>query len=216
MPTVAAVWTITDGSVCGSTRARFGLRHDGMFFGGRHFTKMGFLPFARIIAKSSSMGRSARADLKNARDPAMRARRSLVVASMVGMLAMTPVVLLQTGIVRHLPDPPWPGFDSDRVNRSWDAFRFGVPDGALALAGFALNLPLAGAGGRRRPGWLAILTMAKTAGEAAAAAWYFSLMPLKQKRWCAYCIAAAAASAVAFVSTLPEGTRALRRARSRR
>jgi hypothetical protein len=128
---------------------------------------------------------SVRADLTGARDESTRARRQLVLASFLGVLSMTPVVLLQTGIVRHLPDPPWRGFDSDRVNLSRDALRFGVPDGTLAVAGFALNIPLAAAGGRRRAPWLSVLTMAKTALEAAAAAWYFSLMPRKQKRWCA-------------------------------
>ena len=31
---------------------------------------------------------------------------------------MTAVTLLQTGIVKHLPDPPIGNFDSDRVNSS--------------------------------------------------------------------------------------------------
>jgi hypothetical protein len=36
------------------------------------------------------------------------------------------VTLFQTGLVRHLPDPPLPGFDSDKVNSSDLAYRLGV------------------------------------------------------------------------------------------
>ena len=164
-----------------------------------------------FIAKWLGPPASVRADLAAAGDASTRARQKLVLSSLVGVLSMTPVVLLQTGVVRHLPDPPWWRFDSDRVNRSRDAFRFRVPDGALALAGFALNIPLAAAGDRGRTPWISVLAMAKTGIEAVVAAWYFSLMPRKQKRWCAYCVVGAAASALAFGSALPEGLRAIGR-----
>jgi hypothetical protein len=37
------------------------------------------------------------------------------------------------GLVKHLPDPPLPGFDSDRVNSSDTAYKFGAPDGTGAF-----------------------------------------------------------------------------------
>jgi hypothetical protein len=46
--------------------------------------------------------------------------------------SMTAVSLPQTGIVKYLPDPPVKGLDSDRVNTSETAYRFGLPDGTLA------------------------------------------------------------------------------------
>lgn len=58
---------------------------------------------------------------------------------------MAAVTALPTGIVKHLPDPPLRGFDSDRVNTSRTAFPFGIPDGSLALLSFAANIPLAAA-----------------------------------------------------------------------
>ena len=45
-----------------------------------------------------------------------RARCYWLVAGRYG--CMTAVTLLQTGIVKHLPDPPIGNFDSDRVNSS--------------------------------------------------------------------------------------------------
>ncbi|MGH9630826.1 MAG: hypothetical protein ACRD7E_21135 [Bryobacteraceae bacterium] len=45
--------------------------------------------------------------------------------------------------MRHLPDPPLPGFDSDKINLSGTAFIFGVQDGPLSLASFVANITLA-------------------------------------------------------------------------
>jgi len=139
-------------------------------------------------------------------------------ASLLGIAALTPVALLQTGILRHLPDPPFPGFDSDRANLSDAAFRFGVPDGVLALASLVLNLPLARAGGpgraRRRP-WIPLLVAAKVLGDAAGAGAYFSRMARGKDPWCAYCIAGAAADALALAAVLPEAREALGHLRSR-
>ena len=63
----------------------------------------------------------------------LKRRRGIIVLSLVGMASMTAVTLLQTGIVKHLPDPPVGNFDSDRVNSSDTAYRFGVPDGSFHL-----------------------------------------------------------------------------------
>ena len=43
----------------------------------------------------------------------LRRRRGVIGLSLVGMGCMTAVTLLQTGIVKHLPDPPIGNFDSD-------------------------------------------------------------------------------------------------------
>jgi uncharacterized membrane protein len=159
---------------------------------------------------------AVRADLTRTNDTSIVARRVLAGASLLGIAAMTPVVMLQMGIVAHLPDPPLPRFDSDRVNRSKDAFAFRIPDGALAIAGYGLNIVLAAAGARRREPLIPAFAMAQTGVAAAVSAWYFSKMPRKEKAWCAYCILAAIASAVAFASTIPEGVRATRQIFARR
>ena len=55
---------------------------------------------------------------------------------------MTAVTLLQTGIVKHLPDPPIGNFDSDRELVRY-AFRLGAPGGSISLANLVANIPIA-------------------------------------------------------------------------
>lgn len=80
----------------------------------------------------------------------LRRRRGVIGLSLVGMASMTAVTLLQTGIVKHLPDPPFGDFDSDRVNSSDTAYRLGAPDGSISLASLAANIPIAAFGGANR------------------------------------------------------------------
>src|SRR5918997_1697733 len=104
----------------------------------------------------------------------MKRRRSIITWSLVGMASMTAVTLLQTGIIKHLPDPPFGNFDSDRVNSSDTAYRLGAPDGSISLASLAANIPIAAFGGvhraRRQP-WVPLLACVKAGIEAVAASW---------------------------------------------
>jgi hypothetical protein len=61
------------------------------------------------------------------------------------------VTLYQTAILRRLPDPPLPGFDSERVDASDYAYkRLETPDGVMMLASYAGTAWLAAAGGEYR------------------------------------------------------------------
>lgn len=143
----------------------------------------------------------------------LQRRRAVVGLSLVGMASMAAVSLLQTGVVTHLPDPPLRGFDSDKVNLSTTAYQFGLPDGPVSLASFAVNVPLAALGGADRADrapWVPLLAAGKAAVEAVAAGWYFAQMPTKEKAWCGYCIVGALASWGVLALTLPEAARALR------
>ncbi len=154
---------------------------------------------------------AARNDLRAA-TPDLWPRRATVVLSLVGVASMAATSLLQTGVVRHLPDPPLPGFDSDKVNLSKTAYPFGIPDGTIGLLSFAANLPLAAVGGpdraRVRP-WVVVLAAAKALADAAVSGWYFYQMPTKEKAWCGYCIAAQLANLGITALILPEARRAL-------
>jgi uncharacterized membrane protein len=141
----------------------------------------------------------------------LRLRRGVIALSLLGMGAMTAVTLFQTGIVKHLPDPPLPDFDSDQVNSSDTAYALGVPDGALSLASLAANIPLAAFGGADRTETMPLVPLAaaaKASVEAAVAGWYFYQMPAVEKKWCAYCIAGAAANFGIAALTLIEAKRA--------
>jgi uncharacterized membrane protein len=151
-------------------------------------------------------------ELQHERNSDLKRRRGVIGMSLVGMASMTAVTLLQTGIVKHLPDPPLGNFDSDRVNSSDTAYRFGVPDGAISLASLAANIPIAAFGGAGRvqtSPWIPLLAAVKAAGEAVAASWYFYQMPAKEKAWCGYCIAGAVANIAIAALTIPEARKAL-------
>lgn len=55
-----------------------------------------------------------RHDLQQDETSDLRLRRGIIGLSLIGMASMTAVTLLQTGIVKHLPDPPVGNFDSDK------------------------------------------------------------------------------------------------------
>src|SRR5918996_5324923 len=121
-----------------------------------------------------------RKELQEANTPDLQKRRAIIALSLAGIASMTAVTLLQTGIIRHLPDPPVGNFDSDRVNSSDTAYRFGLPDGPISLASLALNIPIAAFGGAaraRKYPWLSIFAAGKAVAEALAASWYFYQMP---------------------------------------
>jgi len=143
----------------------------------------------------------------------VRRRRGIVALSLIGMASMAAVTLDQMGLIRHLPDPPLPGFDSDQVNASDTAYQYGVPDGTLTLAGHATNVVLTAYGGLHRATelqWVSIAASGKAGMEAAVAAKHrFYQMPVVEKKWCGYCIVDVLLHIGAFALTLPEAARAL-------
>lgn len=157
-----------------------------------------------------------RAELQQSTAPSLRRRRAIVGVSLAGMAAMAGVSLLQGGLMRHLPDPPVRGFDSDRVNSSDLAYRLGVPDGAVSLASLAMNVPAALFGGADRAERYPLVPLAlgmKAAIEAVVSAWYLYQMPAREKAWCGYCIVGALSSFAVLGLAIPE---ALAAARARR
>jgi uncharacterized membrane protein len=117
----------------------------------------------------------------------------------------------KTGVIKHLPDPPG-NFDSDKVNSSDTAYRFGLPDGPISLASLALNIPIAAFGGaervREHP-WLSMFAAGKALAEAVAASWYFYQMPAKEKAWCGYCVSGALSNLAIAALTIPEARTAI-------
>ena len=161
----------------------------------------------------------ARAELTEGDSEDMRRRRAIIGLSIVGIGIAAAVSMLQTGLVRHLPDPPVGNFDADKVIKSDEAYQFGIPDATIALTGLAANVPLAAWGGSERAKnqpLIPLIATGKAATEAAAAAWYFYQMPTKLKTWCGYCIAASAVYLGILALTLPEAKRALSEIRGAR
>ena len=160
--------------------------------------------------------RELRKAIQTSGSPEMRNRRGIVVLSLVGIAAMGIVSLLQTGTVKHLPDPPTkkPRFDSDKVNSSREAYSYGMPDGPLTIAVHGLNLALAAAGPpnrwKKRP-WLPLLAAGLAIPQALIAAKYlFYQMPKVDKAWCPYCVTDALTLFGTVALTLPEAAKAAR------
>ena len=152
-----------------------------------------------------------RKELQNGKSEDLKTRRGIIALSLIGMGAMTAVTLLQTGIVKHLPDPPLPGFDSDKVNSSDTAYALGVPDGAVSLASLAANIPLAAFGGEDRAETMPLVPLAaaaKSTVEAVVAGYYFYQMPMVEKKWCGYCIIGALANIGIAALSMPEAKKA--------
>src|SRR5215203_3323468 len=153
-----------------------------------------------------------RVELTEGSSHELRRRRMIIGLSLVGIGLAATASLLQTGIVRHLPDPQVGNFDADKVMKSGPAYQFGVPDATIALTGLAANVPLAAWGGSERvknQPMLPLIAAGKAAAEAAAGAWYFYQMPTRLKTWCGYCVASAAVYFAIFALTLPEAKKAL-------
>lgn len=154
-----------------------------------------------------------RHELQEGAGKGLSRRRKIIGLSLLGMAAMSAVSLFQTGIVKHLPDPPIEGFDSDKVNSSDTAYGLGIPDGTLSLASLAVNIPIAAFGGEDRAEETPLVPIAaagKAVIEAAVAGWYFYQMPTKEKAWCGYCIIGALTNVGIAALTLPEAGKALK------
>ncbi len=110
------------------------------------------------------------------------------------MAFLVPVLLHQCGAIDHLPDPPGPGFDSDRITGSKAARPLGVPDGLLGLASYAATLGLLLLA-RRRPEARPLLA-AKLAGDAALASFNVVRQVVQFRCICSWCTGTALATGV--------------------
>lgn len=152
-------------------------------------------------------------ELREAQTPDLSRRRWLIGLSLVGAAMGQIVSLYQTGIIRHLPDPPLPVFDSDKVDASEYAYkRFQTPDALMMVVNYGVTAWLAGAGGKDRADTLPLLPVAmalKVLGDAAFAVELGREEWQENKALCAYCQAATLVSLVSLALVVPETRRAI-------
>jgi hypothetical protein len=147
----------------------------------------------------------------------MARRRGVVGASLVSIGSMALISLYQTGIIRHLSDPPLPRLDSDKVDAASEAYSmFSMPDAPIGLGSYAATLALVAMGGedraRERP-WIPLALAAKTLLDATQAA-KLSVDQWKDHRaFCFWCLLAAGATFATVPLALPEARAALRQLR---
>ncbi|HEV2720887.1 MAG TPA: vitamin K epoxide reductase family protein [Thermoanaerobaculia bacterium] len=153
-------------------------------------------------------------ELRNASAPELRRRRQIVGLSMLASASMAVITLYQTGIIKHLPEPPLPFLDADKVDASAEAYgKFNTPDAALGLASYAVTTILASMGGKKRASWIVLALAAKLGFDAANALKLTIDQPLKHRAFCFWCLIAATATFASVPLIVPEARQALRAAR---
>ena len=151
----------------------------------------------------SALSRTLRTDYSSA----LRRKRQIVALSALGLLDFSLITLYQTGVIKHLPDLPGDLFDSDYVNASEEAYRFGAPDAPLSAVVYGLTVVLATAGGTEktgRPPAMDLLMGGALLANAGGAANYLVNMITEQKKVCLYCVAGAAINFASLAVAWPD------------
>jgi hypothetical protein len=124
------------------------------------------------------------------------------------MASLGTVAAYQLGLLKHLPEPPGRFFDADRVDASGEAYQFlKTPDAALGLASYAATLVLAGRRADEHPSSHPVLSLAlgaKVTADAAGALLLTVEQGTKHRRFCSWCLAAAALSVATVPQVVPE------------
>ncbi|HEX8506938.1 MAG TPA: vitamin K epoxide reductase family protein [Hymenobacter sp.] len=155
-------------------------------------------------------------ELRQGATPDLTRRRWILGLSLLGTAMGQIVSLYQTGIIKHLPDPPPHRlFDADKVDASTYAYkRLATPDALLMVVSYGLTAALAGAGGQQRAMNAPLLPVAmgaKTLFDTATAVQLGREEWQENKALCAYCQLATVASVASVVLATPEVLKALKK-----
>ena len=123
-----------------------------------------------------------------------RGEKLLVGACCAALATLVPVTLYQAGLVRQLPDPPLPFFDSERIAMSKAAHPLGIPDGFLGIASFGMTLGLVLLA--RRHGTAKKVFGLKLTLDASMAAFNVGRQVVQFGKLCSWCTATAISSGV--------------------
>lgn len=153
-------------------------------------------------------------ELREEQTPDLTRRRWMIGLSLLGVAAGQIVSMYQTGILKHLPDPPVDVFDSDKVDASDYAYkRLETPDAFMMIVNYGITAWLAAAGGKNRAAsrpWLPIATAVKAIADTALDVQLAREEWQENKALCAYCQAATVISAATVALAVPEAIKAIR------
>lgn len=159
-------------------------------------------------------------DLRHTQSPVMTRRRGIIGLSLVSAASMGFLSLYQTGIIKHVPEPPLPMMDADKVDASAEAYeKFDTPDAILGIGSYAATMALAAMGGSdraRETPWIPLALAAKVAFDAANAARLAIDQPTKYKAFCFWCLVAATATFATVPLVVRETREALHAIAARR
>lgn len=156
-------------------------------------------------------------DIRHATDDFTAQRRRIVGLGLTSAACMGLIALYQIGSIKHLPEPPLPLTDADKVDASEEAYaRLSVGDAFIGFASYSVTMLLAAVGGPRRhesSPWVPVALAAKVGFDAAQAAKLSVDQWTKHRAFCTWCLVAAGATFAAVPAVWPELRAALRRDR---
>jgi hypothetical protein len=170
-----------------------------------------------LVLSSPEEAARLRADLRAGDGPFLRRRRAVAALSLFNIASMGLITLYQIGILRHVPEPPLPGLDADRVNGSLQAYSLlQTPDAVLGLGSYAATLGLAALGGADRSEtmpWAPVALAVKAGADALIAAKLLADQPRKYRAFSAWSVLSAGAVFAILPLALPEAKLAWKRIR---
>ena len=169
---------------------------------------------------SSRSGEKVSDELRLGRSRFLDGRRRVAAMSLLSSASLGVVAAYQVGILRRIPEPPLPVLDADRVDASGEAYGFLLtPDAALGMVNAAVTLVLAGMGRADRASrtpWIPLAMAAKVTLDAVSAGFLTLEQASKHRRFCTWCLIAAAASLPMIAAAVPEASAAVAIIRARR
>ena len=157
------------------------------------------------------------AEIRQADDGLTQQRRRVVCLSLTSAVSMGVIALYQIGATKHIPEPPLPMLDADKVDASEEAYaKLSVGDAFIGFVSYGVTMLLAAAGGPRRhltSPWLPRALALKAAFDAAQAAKLTVDQWTKHRAFCSWCLLAAGATFAVVPAVLPELRASIGRAR---
>jgi hypothetical protein len=147
-------------------------------------------------------------ELRYGRSEQLKRRRSVVALSLLSIGCMALISLYQSGVIRHIPEPPLPGLDADRVDASDEAYsRMQVGDAFIGMGSYAVTAGLAAMGGARREieaPWMPLALAGKTLFDSVQAGVLTYHQFARHHAACFWCLLASGATWATAILALPE------------
>lgn len=147
-------------------------------------------------------------ELRHATSPFLARRRAVIALSLAASGVMGLISLYQTGILRHLPEPPLPRLDADTVDAAPEAYAIlATPDAVLGLASYAATIVLAAMGradrASRQP-WVPLALAGKVGFDVLVSLKLTWEQWTKHRAFCSWCLLASLGSFASLPLVMPE------------
>lgn len=147
-------------------------------------------------------------ELRTGDDPLLRQRRQVIAWSLLSASCMGVIAAYQMGLTRHIPEPPLPLLDADKVDASAEAYaKLSTGDAFLGFVSYGVTMLLAAIGGPRRHEthpYLPVALAVKAGFDAGQAAKLTVDQWVNHRAFCSWCLTAAAATFAVIPAVVPE------------